>query len=125
MKKVIATDKAPAAVGAYSQAIQYNGLLFTSGQIPIDPATGNVLTGDIKEQAAQVMNNIGAILAEAGVDFSAVLKTTIFLNDINDFAAVNEVYQSYFSGEFPARSCFEVANLPKGVGLEIEAIAAL
>ena len=125
MKKVIATDKAPAAVGAYSQAIQYNGLLFTSGQIPIDPATGNVLTGDIKEQAAQVMNNIGAILAEAGVDFSAVLKTTIFLNDINDFAAVNEVYQSYFSEAFPARSCFEVANLPKGVGLEIEAIAAL
>ncbi|MBE6032643.1 MAG: RidA family protein [Clostridiales bacterium] len=125
MKKVIATDKAPAAVGAYSQAIQYNGFLFSSGQIPIDPATGNIVTGDIKEQATQVMKNLEAILAEAGTDFSAVVKTTIFLNDINDFGAVNEVYQSFFTGAFPARSCFEVANLPKGVGLEIEVIAAL
>lgn len=123
MKQIIATDKAPKAVGAYSQAVMANGMLFISGQIPINPTTGEMVTGSIEEQARQSMNNIGGILEEAGMTWENVVKTTILLNDIADFAAVNKVYESFFSSEFPARACFEAGNLPKNAGVEIEAIA--
>ena len=123
MKKTISTEHAPKAVGAYSQGIEAGGLLFTSGQIPINPATGELLTGDIAEQARQSMNNVKAIVEAAGLTMNDVVKTTILLADIADFAVVNEVYQSFFSGEYPARSCFAVKALPKGAGIEIEAIA--
>ena len=123
MKKIIATDKAPGAVGAYSQAVMAGDLLFTSGQIPLDPATGQMVEGDISLQAKRAMENIGAILAEAGMTFDHVVKTVIYLKNIEDFAAVNQVYESFFSIDFPARSCFAVAALPKGAAVEIEAVA--
>lgn len=123
MKKIIATDKAPGAVGAYSQAVMAGDLLFTSGQIPLDPATGQMVEGDISLQAKRAMENIGAILAEAGMTFDHVVKTVIYLKNIEDFAAVNQVYESFFSTDFPARSCFAVAALPKGAAVEIEAVA--
>lgn len=122
MKQVIDTKKAPAAVGAYSQAIKAGQLVFTSGQLPIDPATGS-FEDDVKAQAHQSMKNVGAIVQEAGGDYSHIIKTTVLLSDIADFAAVNEVYETYFDGAFPARSCFQVAALPKGAKVEIEAIA--
>jgi len=125
MKQIISTEKAPKAVGAYSQGILSAGMVFTSGQIPIDPATGDMVTGDIKGQAKQSMENVKAIVEAAGSTMEDVVKVTILLADINDFAAVNEVYQSYFKGDFPARSCFAVKDLPKGAGIEIEAIAAV
>ncbi len=123
MKKIISTENAPKAVGAYSQGIIAGGLLFTSGQIPIDPKTGNIVTGDIAEQAKQSMNNVKAIVEAGGMTMDDVVKVTILLADIADFAVVNEVYQSYFAADYPARSCFAVKDLPKGVGIEIEAIA--
>ena len=123
MKSIISTEKAPAAVGAYAQGISFNGLVFTSGQIPIDPKTGEVVTGDIVAQAEQSMNNVKAVIEASGLTMEDVIKVTILLADIGDFGAVNEVYQRYFTGGFPARSCFAVKDLPKGVGIEIEAIA--
>lgn len=122
MKKVISTPKAPAAIGPYSQAIETEGYLFTSGQIPINPATGEVEGKTIEEQAEQVMQNIKAVLEEAGLTFANVVKTTCFLADLNDFAAFNAVYGKYFPSEAPARSCFAVAGLPKGAKVEVETI---
>ena len=122
MFKKITTDKAPAAIGPYSQAIIAGDFLFASGQIPINPATGNIEAEGIEAQAEQVMKNIGAILAEAGCDYTRVVKTGCFLADMGDFAAFNGVYEKYFT-EKPARSCVAVKELPKGVLCEIEAIA--
>ena len=120
--KILATDKAPAAIGPYSQAIVTGNLLFTSGQIALDPATGTVVEGGIREQTERIMQNLSAILAEAGLDFSAVVKTTCFLADMGDFAAFNEIYGRYFVGK-PARSCVAAKALPKGVLCEVEVIA--
>ncbi len=122
MKKVIHTDKAPAAIGPYSQAIEANGMLFISGQIPVDPATGIVPEG-ITAQTEQVMKNISAILTEAGYTFDNVVKTTCLLSDIANFGAMNEVYAKYFTSNPPARAAFAVRDLPKGVMVEIESIA--
>ncbi len=120
--KIISTDKAPAAIGPYSQAYKVNGFLFTSGQIPLDPATGTIVGTEIAEQAEQSCKNIGAILEAAGTDFSKVIKTTCFLADMKDFAAFNAVYEKYFVSK-PARSCVAVRELPKQVLCEVEAIA--
>ena len=118
----VQTSKAPAAIGPYSQAVKVNGFLFTSGQIPINPATGNVDAETITDQATQVCENIKAVLAEAGTSFDKVIKTTCFLADIADFAAFNEVYAKYFVSK-PARSCVAVKDLPKAVLCEVEVIA--
>ncbi|MDK2878508.1 MAG: 2-iminobutanoate/2-iminopropanoate deaminase [Thermoanaerobacteraceae bacterium] len=123
MKKVIKTDLAPKAIGPYSQAIMIGDFLFASGQIAIDPKKSELVEGGIEVQAAQVMENIKNLLAGAGMDFSHVVKTTIFLTDINNFSLVNEIYGRYFSEEPPARSCVEVSCLPKGALIEIEVIA--
>ena len=122
MKKVISTSNAPAAIGPYSQVIETDGYVFTSGQIPINPATGEVEGKTIEEQTEQVMHNIGALLEASGLTFANVVKTTCFLADLNDFAAFNAVYAKYFPNEAPARSCFAVAGLPKGAKLEVETI---
>lgn len=124
MKKVIATNNAPAAVGPYSQAIEVNGIIFISGQLPIDPATGNFPKGGVKEQTEQSFNNIKAVLAEAGLTTDNIVKTTVLLADIAYFGPMNEVYETQFSGTFPARSAFAVRDLPKGAMVEIEVIAA-
>ncbi|MCM1046014.1 MAG: RidA family protein [Candidatus Gastranaerophilales bacterium] len=124
MLKKISTPKAPAAIGPYSQAIITGNLLFASGQIPLNPETGEIEGGDITAQAAQAIKNVGAILAEAGSDYTKVVKTTCFLADMNDFAAFNEVYAKYFT-ERPARSCVAVKTLPKNVLCEVEVIAEL
>ena len=124
MLRKISTDKAPAAIGPYSQGIIANGMLFASGQIPINPATGNIEGGDIKAQAEQVMKNVGALLQEAGTSYENVVKTSCFLADMDDFAAFNEVYAGYFT-EKPARSCVAVKTLPKNVLCEVEVIAVL
>ena len=124
MLKKISTDKAPAAIGPYSQGIIANGMLFASGQIPINPATGSIEGEDITAQAELVMKNVGALLAEAGCDYNNVVKTTCFLADMGDFGAFNEVYAKYFT-EKPARSCVAVKTLPKNVLCEVEVIAAL
>ncbi|MDM8238647.1 RidA family protein [Pseudoflavonifractor phocaeensis] len=125
MKQVIHTDKAPAAIGPYSQAIQVGQMLFTSGQVPIDPETGAIVEGGIQEQARQSLNNIKAILNAAGTNMGAVVKTTVFLQDMNDFAAMNEVYAQFFQEPYPARSAVQVGRLPKDALVEIEAIAQL
>ncbi len=122
MKKIISTDKAPAAIGPYSQAIEANGFVFASGQIPVDPATGNIPEG-IEAQAEQAIGNLAALLKASGTSVDNAVKTTVFIKDINDFAKVNSIYASYFKTDCPARSCVEVSNLPKGVLIEIEAIA--
>jgi len=122
---VIKTESAPAAIGPYSQAVQAGGLLFCSGQIPLDPATGELVRGDVAVQTGQVMRNIAAVLEAAGTGFDRVIKTTIFLADMADFAAVNEVYGSCFSGHKPARSTVAVKDLPRGALIEIEVIAAV
>lgn len=124
MIRQIFTKKAPEAIGCYSQAVQFDKLLFSSGQIPVNPESGEVVTGGIAAQAKQVMENIGAILKEAGTDYSSVLKTTCFLNDMNDFATFNEVYAKYFMDK-PARSCVAVKTLPKNVLCEVEVIAVV
>ena len=124
MANVISTDKAPAAIGPYSQAIQYDKLLFSSGQIPVDPENGAIVAGGIAAQAEQVMKNIGAILTEAGTNYTHVVKTTCFLDDMGDFAAFNAVYEKYFTGK-PARSCVAVKKLPKDVLCEVEVVAYL
>ena len=122
MKNVIATDQAPAAIGPYSQAIEVNGMVYTSGQIPVDPATGQIPEGPAA-QAEQVFKNLRALLAEAGTTMDQVVKTTVFIKNMDDFATINEVYAKYFPSPYPARSCVEVARLPKDVLLEAEAIA--
>lgn len=122
MKKIIATDQAPAAVGPYSQAVLVNGLLFVSGQIPVNPADGCVAES-IEDQSHQALKNVGAILAEAGLGYEDVVKTTVLLADIADFKAMNAVYAEYFTQDKPARACFQVAALPLGVKVEIEVIA--
>jgi 2-iminobutanoate/2-iminopropanoate deaminase len=122
--KVVYTDKAPAAIGPYSQAILIKDLLFTSGQIPVDPATGEIKGEGIAEQAEQVMKNLGEVLREAGTSFENAVKTTCFLADMGDFAAFNEVYAKYFVSK-PARSCVAVKTLPKNVLCEVEVIAAV
>lgn len=123
MKEIIATDKAPKAIGPYSQAVKAGGFLFLSGQIPLDPATGEFVHGGIREQTDRVMDNIAAVLAEAGLGFDAVVKTTIYLTDLANFGVVNEVYGSRFSAEPPARSTVEVKGLPRGALVEIEVLA--
>ncbi len=125
MKKVINTNQAPAAIGPYSQAILANGMLFVSGQLPVDPVTGIMAQNDIEVNTKQVMDNISAILKEAGIDFTHVIKTTIFLADMNDFGKVNEIYASYFTSEPPARETVQVARLPKDARIEISVIAAV
>ena len=124
-KQIINTTNAPAAIGPYSQAVKSGNLLFVSGQIPIDPATGNLVSGSIEEETHRVMKNLQAILIEAGADFSHVLKATIFIKNMNDFGKINEVYASYFIGNYPARETVEVARLPKDVNVEISVIASL
>jgi len=123
MKTVINTTNAPAPIGPYNQAIAANGFLFVSGQVAIDPATGNLVLDDIKTETTLVMENIKAILTAAGIDFSHIVKTTIFLKDMQSFAQVNEVYGSYFSDQFPARETVAVAGLPKNVNVEISVTA--
>ncbi|MBO5881083.1 MAG: RidA family protein [Paraprevotella sp.] len=122
--KALHTDLAPAAIGPYSQAIEVNGFIFASGQLPIDPATGEFAEGGVKEQTRQSLTNASRILESAGVDLSHVVKTTVFLADMADFAAMNEVYSSFFKAPFPARSAVAVKALPKGALVEIECIAA-
>ena len=122
-KKIIRTNNAPAPIGPYNQAIQYGDMLFISGQVPIDPKTGNVVQGDIQTETRQVMENLKAILLEAGLDFGNVIKSSIFLMDMAQFAQVNEIYGSYFGDGAPARETIQVAGLPKGVKEEISMIA--
>lgn len=121
-KKVIITDKAPAAIGPYSQAIETDGFVFASGQIPIEPATGNIPDG-IEAQAKQALTNVKNLMEAAGLTMGNIVKTSVFIKDMNDFARVNEVYATFFESDFPARSCVEVARLPKDVLIEVEVIA--
>ncbi|HVX24991.1 MAG TPA: RidA family protein [Parafilimonas sp.] len=125
MKQIIQTEKAPAPIGPYSQAIKAGGLLFISGQVAIDPATNEVIKGSVKDEARQVMKNIESILKDANLTFQHVVKTTIFLTDMNLFAEVNEVYGSYFDGDYPARETVAVKGLPKNVNVEISMIASV
>jgi 2-iminobutanoate/2-iminopropanoate deaminase len=125
MKEIISTSNAPAAIGPYSQAIKAGNLLFISGQVPLDPATGEVVEGDITVQTRRVLDNVKAILTEAGADFSNVVKTTVFLKDMNDFVPMNRVYAEYYPENCPARSAVQVGRLPKDVSVEIETIAVL
>ena len=124
MKEIISTQKAPAAIGPYSQAVGTGNLVFCSGQIPLVPETGSLIEGGIKEQTQQVFKNIEAILAQTSLTMADIVKTTVFLTDINDFADMNEVYAEYFEGNYPARSAVQVAALPKGAKIEIEVICA-
>lgn len=123
MKEIIATEKAPAAIGPYSQAVKVGNLLFTSGMIPIDPATNTLVEGGIEVQAERALENVKALLEASGTSLDKVVKTVVFIKDMNDFAKVNEIYSKYFTENFPARSCVEVARLPKDVLIEMEAIA--
>ena len=125
MKKIIATKNAPAAIGPYSQAIDCGTFLVTSGQIALDPATGEMAKGDVADQTRQALLNVKAILAEAGLTMDNVVKTTVFLKDMNDFAEMNRIYSTFFTTDCPARSAVQVAKLPKDVMVEIEAIAVL
>lgn len=124
-KQIINTEKAPAPIGPYNQAVQTGNLIFISGQVAIDPATSQLKIGSINEETHQVMNNLDAILKKAGIGFSNVVKTTIFLSDMNLFAEVNEIYGKYFDADFPARETVAVKGLPKNVNVEISMIAAL
>jgi len=124
MKEVIKSNNAPAPIGPYSQAVRKNGFLFISGQIPLDPETGELVNENIQSETTQVMDNLNAILTEAGMTFDNVIKTSIFIKNMDDFATINEIYGSYFSDNPPARECVEVAKLPKDVNVEISAIAA-
>jgi 2-iminobutanoate/2-iminopropanoate deaminase len=123
MKKIIASKNSPEPIGPYSQAVLSGNMLFVSGQIAKNPATGELMTSDIKTETKQVMENMKGILTDAGMDFSHIVKTTIFLSDMNNFASVNEVYGSYFSADYPARETVEVARLPLDVNVEISVIA--
>ena len=122
MKKIISTPNAPAAIGPYSQAIEVNGFIFTSGVIPIVPSTGELVDGGIEVQAEQAIGNLTALIEAAGAKIENTIKTTVFIKNMEDFAKVNEIYAKYFTTDFPARSCVEVARLPKDVLIEIEAI---
>ena len=124
-KSIITTEEAPAAIGPYSQAIKAGDLIFTSGQIPIDPVSGQIVAGGVAEQTARVMANLQAVLAAAGACLDDVVKTTVYIKDMDDFGIINEVYSRYFTQEPPARSCVEVARLPKDVLVEIEAVAVV
>jgi 2-iminobutanoate/2-iminopropanoate deaminase len=123
MKKIISTSEAPAAIGAYSQAVRSGRFLFCSGQIPLDPRSGQIVSGDIATQTRRVLDNIAAILRAEGLTFDHIVKTTIFLTDLGDFQTVNEIYGSYFTQQKPARSTVQVSALPKGANLEIEVLA--
>ncbi|PYK37392.1 MAG: reactive intermediate/imine deaminase [Verrucomicrobia bacterium] len=123
MKKIISTSEAPAAIGPYSQAIRSGNFLFCSGQIPLDPKSGQIVSGDIAAQTRRVLDNIGAVLKAEGLTFESIVKTTIFLTDLADFQTANETYGSYFKQQFPARSTVQVSALPKGAKVEIEVIA--
>ena len=123
MKSIISTDKAPQAIGPYSQAIEFNGMIYTSGMIPINPTDGSLVTGTVEEQAEQALKNLKALVEESGSSMEQVIKTTVFIKDMNDFAKINDVYARYFTHNYPARSCVEVARLPKDVLIEIEAVA--
>jgi 2-iminobutanoate/2-iminopropanoate deaminase len=125
MKEIIATDKAPAAIGPYSQAVKVGNLLFTSGMIPIDPATNTLVEGGIEVQAERALENVKALLEASGTSMDKVVKTVVFIKNMDDFAKVNEIYAKYFTSDFPARSCVEVARLPKDVLIEMEAIAEI
>jgi 2-iminobutanoate/2-iminopropanoate deaminase len=124
MKKIINTENAPKAVGPYSQAVETNGLVFISGQIPVDPSTGKIVEGGIEAQTEQVLKNMGAILKEAGLTYANVVKTTCLLSDMDNFVPMNQVYAKYFTEDMPARAAYGVVKLPLGVMVEIEAIAA-
>ncbi|HOP04451.1 MAG TPA: RidA family protein [Tenuifilaceae bacterium] len=124
MKRIINTEKAPKAVGPYSQAVEANGVVYISGQIPVDPSTGKIAEGGITEQTEQVLKNMGAILEEAGLTFKNVVKCTCLLSNMDNFAAMNQVYAKYFTEEMPARAAYGVVKLPLGVMVEIESIAA-
>lgn len=124
MKKIITTDKAPKAIGPYSQAVEINHTLYISGQIPLDPAIGEIVPGGIVEQTEQVMKNIGIILSSAGYSYSDVVKSTCMIADLANFSAMNEVYAKYYTKDFPARSTFQTSALPRGVMIEIDTIAA-
>jgi 2-iminobutanoate/2-iminopropanoate deaminase len=123
--KTVNTPNAPQAIGPYSQAVVAGNMIYTSGQIPINPATGEVKSGDITEQTRQALDNLKNIITAAGSSMDKVVKTTVFIKDMNDFAAINKIYAEYFTGTYPARSCIEVSRLPKDVRIEIEAIAML
>ena len=125
MKEIIATEKAPAAIGPYSQEVRTGQLIFTSGMIPIDPATNTLVEGGIEVQAKQAFTNLEQLLLASGSDLDSVVKTVVFIKDMNDFAKVNEIYATFFTGNYPARSCVEVARLPKDVLIEVEAIAEI
>ena len=124
-KKIVATASAPAAIGPYSQAVEAGGFLFVSGQVPLDPATGGIVSEDIREQTRRSLESVKGIVEAAGATLADVVKCSVFLADMNDFAAMNEVYSEYFTGDFPARAAVEVSRLPKDVKVEIEAIAKL
>lgn len=123
--EIISTAKAPAAIGPYSQAVKCGNTIYTSGSIPIDPATGEVIQGGAAEQAEQAIKNLSEILAGAGASLDNVIKTTVFIKSMNDFSVINDVYKRFFTGNYPARSCVEVAGLPKNVLIEIECIAVV
>ncbi len=123
MKEIVSTDKAPGAIGPYSQAVKAGGMVFCSGQIPIDPATGEFVSDDVAEQTEQVLKNLGEVLAAAGSGFGDVVKTTIFLADMGDFATVNEIYGRYFTDNKPARATVQAARLPRDAKVEIDCIA--
>lgn len=123
MANVISTDKAPAAIGPYSQAIEVNGMIYTSGMIPIDPSTGELVTGSVEAQAEQAISNLEALLAASGSSIEKAVKTVVFISNMDDFGKINEVYTKHFKEPYPARSCVQVARLPKDVAIEIEAVA--
>ena len=125
MKKIISTTKAPAAIGPYSQAVLVNGMLFTSGVIPIDPETNTLVQGDVEVQARQAIGNHKNLIEASGSAMDKVVKTTVFIKNMNDFGKINDIYKEFFTCDFPARSCVEVARLPKDVLIEIEAIAVV
>lgn len=125
MKTIISTPKAPAAIGPYSQAVLVNGMLFTSGVIPIDPETNTLVEGDVTVQARQAIGNLKNLIEASGSSMDKVVKTTVFIKDMNDFGKINDIYKDSFTSDFPARSCVEVARLPKDVLIEIEAIATV
>lgn len=123
--EIISTKKAPAAIGPYSQAVKAGNVIYTSGAIPVDPASGEVVAGGVAEQAEQALKNLAEVLAGAGAGLDNVVKTTVFIKNMNDFAVINEVYKKFFMQSFPARSCVEVARLPKDVLIEIECVAVV
>ncbi len=125
MKTIISTPKAPAAIGPYSQAVLVNGMLFTSGVIPIDPETNTLVEGGVTVQARQAIGNLKNLIEASGSSMDKVVKTTVFIKDMNDFGKINDIYKDFFTSDFPARSCVEVARLPKDVLIEIEAIATV